>query len=236
MLKYMEIANDIRDKILQEVYTPNEQLPFEKDLGDQYCASKMTVKKALDMLVAEGLIVKRRGAGTFVKDIQVNDIQRILLSNQFQGHTGSNYKHKVTSIIIEFNVIPASKEISEKLKIEIDTFVYKIIRVRLLDDIPTVIEETYMPISLIPNLKKSVLEGSLYEYIQDSLGLKIQSSHRTIRVKKATDFQIKHLELKENDPVAEEEQVAFLDNGQPFEYSFSTHHYAYFEFKTVIIK
>lgn len=45
MLKYVEIANDIRDKILQEVYIPNEQLPFEKDLGEQYKASKMTVKK-----------------------------------------------------------------------------------------------------------------------------------------------------------------------------------------------
>lgn len=236
MLKYMEIAIDIRDKILQEVYKPNEQLPFEKVLGEQYSASKMTVKKALDILVSEGLIIKRRGSGTFVKDVQVSDIQKIILSNQFQGLTNSYYKKKVSSIIIDFKVIPATKEISQNLKIEEDTFVYKIIRVRLIDDSPAVIEETYMPISIIPNLKKSILEGSLYEYIQGDLGLKIQSSHRTIRVKKANEFQIKHLNLKEHDPVAESKQIAYLDNGQAFEYSISTHSHLYFEFETVIIR
>ncbi|WP_286905257.1 GntR family transcriptional regulator [Clostridium sp. UBA1652] len=236
MLKYVEIANDIRDKILQEVYIPNEQLPFEKDLGEQYKASKMTVKKALDMLVAEGLIVKRRGAGTFVKDVQIKDIQRLLLSSQFEGLTASNYKHEVTSQVIEFAVIPANEDICEKLKLEPDSFVYKIIRLRLIDGKPTVIEETYMPLALMPNFKKSILEGSIYEYIEDTLGYKIQSAHRTIHVRKATPFEIEHLRLEENDPIADVQQVGFLDNGQPFEYSLSFHHYSFYEFKTVIIK
>lgn len=53
MEKYNLIANDVRKKILEGVYQPNEQLPFEKDLCQFYDVSKMTVKKALDMLVAE---------------------------------------------------------------------------------------------------------------------------------------------------------------------------------------
>lgn len=71
MEKYNLIANDVRKKILEGVYQPNEQLPFEKDFCRMYKVSKMTVKKALDILVTEGLIYKRRGAGTFVMDLSV---------------------------------------------------------------------------------------------------------------------------------------------------------------------
>lgn len=63
MIKYHKIASDIKEDILKGDYKPNEQLPFEKELCEKYNASRMTVKKALDLLVAEGLIVKRRGSG-----------------------------------------------------------------------------------------------------------------------------------------------------------------------------
>ena len=69
MNKYEIIAVDIREDILNGIYKPNERLPFEKEICDKYDVSKMTVKKALDLLVSEGLIVKRRGSGTFIKDI-----------------------------------------------------------------------------------------------------------------------------------------------------------------------
>lgn len=67
--KYRTIASAIRNRILTRDFEANEQLPFERDLCTDYGVSKMTVKKALDMLVSEGLIVKRRGAGTYVKDL-----------------------------------------------------------------------------------------------------------------------------------------------------------------------
>ena len=58
MNKYEIIAVDIREDIIKGIYKPNEKLPFEKEICSKYNASKMTVKKALDLLVSEGLIVK----------------------------------------------------------------------------------------------------------------------------------------------------------------------------------
>ena len=87
MQKYTIIANDMRKKILEGVYKANDQLPFEKDLCTHYDTSKMTVKKALDILVSEGLIIKRRGAGTFVKDLSVEDMKSLLISSQMIGTT-----------------------------------------------------------------------------------------------------------------------------------------------------
>jgi GntR family transcriptional regulator len=236
LTKYKEIANDIRSKILKGIYKENEQLPFEKELCEKYHASKMTVKKALDLLVAEGLIVKKRGSGTFVKDIQTQEMQRMMLSNQFRGFTATYADRKVSSIVLDFSVISAPERVATYLNIQKDSFVYAIRRVRCVDDQPLVIESMYMPIHVITGLKKEHLEASVYKYIEEDLGLKIQSAHRTIRVRKSTAEEQRHLHMQEHDPVAEVEQVAFLDNGQAFEYSLSVHRYDAFEFKTVILR
>ena len=100
----------------------------------------------MDLLVSEGLIIKRRGSGTFVKDMRDDDAIEIAMKKQFMGFKATHGSKKVTSDIIKFKVIPASAEIAEKLKIERNDFVYYIERVRYLNDEPCVIEYTYMPI------------------------------------------------------------------------------------------
>ena len=235
MIKYQKIALDIKDDILRGKYKPNEQLPFEKEICEKYNVSKMTVKKALDLLVGEGLIIKRRGSGTFVKDITENEIQGIIEKKQFSGLTNTNLGHKVTSKVLEFKIINASETIADMLKIEKDEFIYSIHRVRYVDDIPVVIEKTYIPLNLIPGMKLSDVKGSIYSYIQDKLNLKIQSAHSTVRAYKSTDLDREYLELNLDEPVLEVERVAYLDNGKVFEYSFSRHRYDKFEFKAITV-
>ncbi|WP_238883400.1 GntR family transcriptional regulator [Clostridium sp. YIM B02551] len=236
MTKYTQIANDIRTQIVKGVLQANEQLPFEKDLCIKYNASKMTVKKALDILVAEGLIVKRRGSGTFVKSISNIDMNRLLVSNQFRGLTALYSDRKVTSELITFDVVSSNEEVTQKLNLESEEFVYNLLRVRYVDEEPYVIEHTFMPINLVPGLRKQHTMGSIYSYIESDLGLKVQSSHRTIRVRKSNELEQKYLKLKADDPVAVVEQVAYLENGTAFEYSISIHRYDRFAFETVIVR
>lgn len=236
MIKYVQIANDIRNKILNGEFEANNKLPFEKDLCSRYSASKMTVKKALDTLVNEGLIVKRRGSGTFVKDMSSKDIAHLSIANQFRGLTAINTSSKVSSDLLTFEVIPSNRKIEESLNLNHEEFVYKIIRVRYIDDIPTVIEHTYMPINLITGLTKKHCLSSIYEYIEQELKLKIQSANRTISVRKCTSEEQKYLNLLDGDPVAIAEQVGFLENGKAFEYSTTIHSYKSFAFKTVIFR
>ena len=61
MSKYKEIAENIRKDILDGKYNPNEQLPLEKEMCEHYNVSRITIRKAVDELVEEGLVVKRRG-------------------------------------------------------------------------------------------------------------------------------------------------------------------------------
>lgn len=234
MQKYNVIANDVRKKILNGEYKANDQLPFEKDLCEVYEVSKMTVKKALDILVSEGLIIKRRGAGTFVKDLSVEEMEKMIVGSQMLGTSAYYPTRTVTSKVLKFEIIAASERIANKLNIPVASHVYDIERVRILDSKPIVMENTFMPVSVIPDLALKNVEESIYEYIQDTLGMKIQSAHRNITVRKASDSEVTHLELEQGDPVGIVEQIGFLSNGTTFEYSISTHRYDTFSIEMMI--
>ncbi|MFO8068816.1 MAG: GntR family transcriptional regulator [Alkalibacterium sp.] len=236
MKKYEEIYTDIKEKIINGDYTATEQLPFEKDLCESYNTSKMTVKRALDLLVEEGLIIKRRGSGTFVKDLSEKEIVRITQTNQISGLTSFYNNKKVKSNILTFKVVQANEIVQDKLNLKPESFVYDIHRVRIVDDKPVVIEQTYIPIERVPGLEKKHLEGSIYKYITDDLGLTIQSAHRRFTVKKASDEEAGYLAIEHNDPIAVTEQIAYLDTGDSIEYCVTKHRSDSFVAETIITK
>ena len=235
MAKYRDIADDIRQKIKNQEYTFGQKLPYEYVLCMSYHCNKETMKKALDILVKEGLIIRRRGAGTFVKDYDPtmdNPVSKFGrgLTEQYKGIK------EVTSNVLEFEVVPADELLSEKLQIDVGDFVYHIIRLRFLDKVPHLIDITYIPISVVPNLKLQHLKGSVYGYIEKVLKLKIQSCHLTINAALSTPLEQQYLGLKENESYIQEEQISFLSNGSIFEYTLSRQHFSHFEFQTVIVQ
>lgn len=236
MAKYEEIAEDIRNGILNGKYGPKEQLPLEKEMCEHYGVSRITIKKAVDELVIQGLVIKRRGSGTFVKALDDDDVQELSMAKQFEGFSEAHKDKKVRSEIVNFEVIHPTEEIATKLKITCDDFVYYIVRTRYGNDVPFVIEYTYMPIGLIPGIKNDVLLNSVYGYIEKELKLKIKSSHRVIRAILPSELEQKWLQIDSNFPILEVEQVGFLDNGQPFEYAKAHHRSDKIEFRTVSIK
>lgn len=235
MAKYKDIAEDIRKKIINQEYTFGQKLPYEYVLCMSYHCNKETMKKALDILVKEGLIIRRRGAGTFVKefDPELETASRTSARGLTAKYEGTK---KVSSVVVEFEVIPADEYLSKKLQIEIGNFVYHIIRARYLDEKPFLIDITYIPISVIPNLKVEHLKGSIYKYIEKDLKLKIQSCHLTINASLSTSLEQQYLGLKEGEPYIQEEQVSYLSNGAIFEYTLARHHYADFEFQTILVQ
>lgn len=236
MLKYKDIADDIRSAIMNGKYNINEQLPLEKEMCSKYGVSRITIKKAVDELVNQGLVIKRRGSGTFVKGVDESSVQELSMAKQFSGFSDSNKGKKVTSNVIKFEVINPTEEIAVKLQITTEDFVYHIIRARYSDDEPIVIEYTYMPINLIPGIKNDILMNSIYSYIEKELNLKIKSAHRIIRAILPNEIEQEYLKIDKNFPILEVEQVGFLDNGQPFEYSYSHHRSDKAEFRSVSIK
>lgn len=229
MSKYQSIAEEILKRITTGIYDETKLIPDELSLCQEFKCSRMTVKKALEILVLRGIIYRKRGHGTFIMQQSFNK-DRLNITNQELTGFSKIVSGNAQSKIIEFNIEFATEEIASHLNIKVNDHVYSILRVRYVGDQPYVIEKTYMPTTIITGLNKDVLAGSIYSYIENELGLTITSSSKKIKADKSNELDKAYLNLKPDEPVLEIEQVAFLQNGIAFEYSFSRHRYDKFEF------
>ncbi len=221
MLKYQKIADSLREDITKGKFMPGDQLALEKEMCDQYGVSRITIKRAVDELVKQGLVVKRRGSGTFVKAMEDSDVKELSAAHQFSGFAETYKGKKVHTEIKKFDIVHPDAAVASKLSITVEDFVYDIVRVRYLENEPMVVEYTKMPIQLIPGIKRDILMDSIYGYIEKKLKLKLQSAHRTVRALMPTEEEKQQLRIEGVLPVLEIEQTAFLDDGHPFEYSVS---------------
>lgn len=236
MIKYEQIANELCTAIQSGKFRSGEQLPLEKEMCEHYGVSRITVKRAVDELVKMGLVVKRRGSGTFVKSLDCHEVKDLSVPDQFLGFAATFKNKNVHTKLLRFDIVHPSAEVASKLQVPEDDFVYDIIRVRYMGDEPMVVEYTMMPIAVIPGLKKEHLLNSIYSYIETDLGLKIQSAHRAIRALMPTDEEKKELAITGIMPVQEISQVAFLADGRPFEYSIAHHRADKNTFRTVSVR
>ena len=218
---------------------PNDKLPTVVDLCDRYGVSKITVKRAFEILTEKGLIASKRGSGTYVKNttelFDTGGVDPLLVGkdgtredtfgftrpDQPIGFTASHSARgrSVSSVVYDFSVTNPPESVARHLSISPDDFTYYFCRARRLEDDPITIEYTYMPIDVTPGLKRDQLYHSVYSFVQDTLGLKISSFHRIIRAVGATEEEAGRLRLDAGTPLLEISQVGFLDDGTPFEFS-----------------
>lgn len=236
--KYQQIYNTIREGILSGEYPVNSKLPDEITLAKQYKCSRMTIKKALELLVNEGLIYRHQGKGTFVLSHVAKQNKIVVPERDIKGLSliSSDVYNNVSSQILNFSLEFATDEIAQKLQVSSNAPIYNISRLRLFGQTPCVLEQTYMSTSLIPGITLDILNRSIYDYIENTLNLKIVSASKLLRADISNEKDQKYLNLSANEPIFEVEQVAYLDNGQPFEYSISRHRYDLFEFSSFSFK
>lgn len=227
--KYKTIYEDMRSRIENGEYKVGDMIPDELTMCKRFSCSRMTVKKAYDLLVSEGYIYRRQGQGSFVLSRTTGgpelEIQERDLSGFYRATNG-----KATSKTLRFGLIFATEEIARRLNIRLNDPVYDILRLRLLNGRPYVLEQTYMSPTQIPGITEEVLDVSIYKHIEKTLGLKIGAAQKTTYAAISNALDHKELKLKEIEPVLVIEQVAYLDNGTPFEYSISRHRYDLFHF------
>ncbi|MGR5092105.1 GntR family transcriptional regulator [Vibrio maritimus] len=231
--KYSDIYQAIKQRILSGEYSTTEKLPGGSEFAEEFGCSELTIKKALDILVTEGLVVRKRGSGSFVKRP---------LGNAGYAHlhgTKANVianGQSVETKVLEFQVVPADEHVAKRLNCDVEDMLYNTTRLRIIDGIASSLEETYMPISIILGLKREHAEDSIYSFITDKLGLKIHSSTMEISVVKASAFYAEQFGIAEGEPLVNVEQVVYLDDGEIFEYSNVKHRWENYKFATNFFK
>ncbi len=139
--------------------------------------ARMTIRKAIDLLVDWGLVVRRHGSGTYVarKDVhhETSNLTGLAEVLRKQGK-------EVVSQVLAFEVMPAPPAIASLLRIKIDERIYFSRRVRYVDGKPLMLEDSYMPVKLFRNLSLSHLEGSKFDYIEKECGIIISGNYETL--------------------------------------------------------
>lgn len=234
-IKYREIYNDVKNQIENGLLQPNQKIDDELTLCKKYKCSRMTIKKALDLLVQEGLLFRKRGLGSFVLNSTVASQKIVLSERELTGLTKLS-QDKVTSKVLDFRLIFADETHAACLNMKPNDPLYSIWRLRSIKSVPYVLEKTYMNPAVIPGITEDILNHSIYNYIEKELNLRIGAAKKTMRACISNKTDQEYLKLKEYEPVLEVEQIAYLDNGIPFEYSFSRHRYDKFEFTTYSLR
>lgn len=170
---YVQIENLIEEKILSSEYLPGEQLPSERKLAETYGVNRMTVKKALNLLVQKGTLIRKQGSGTFVKQHGVNDKLYFDLSfTETQSSAGITELFKTKGIEVEnrvlgTEVIEGFPYLAKKLNLKTTEQIFVLNRVRETEKNPFAIEHSYIPYSIFSDATTIDFKTiGLYDYMK----------------------------------------------------------------------
>ena len=219
--KYQSIYSDIVSKIEQESYKPNDLLPSEKNLIEQYHVSRDTIRKALGLLEQHGYIQKSKGKGSFVLDIKKLDfpVSGVVSFKEINKRAGRNFETFVEILACEI----AENKIKKNLNLEANEKIWKLIRTRKIDGEKVILDKDYIVQRKVAELTIETCQDSLYEYIENQLGLKIAYANKEITMQMATDEDRKFLDLKQYDMVAVVRSYTYLEDITLFQYTESRH-------------
>ncbi|CAG7621401.1 HTH-type transcriptional repressor NagR [Leucobacter soli] len=144
-----------------------QRLPSERELAVRWNVSRMTLRHATDMLVAEGLLVRRQGTGTFVAGRPV--IRALGLTSFSQDMRSRGLRPG--SLLVSFRTLPADTALAGALQVVLDEPLFQFTRVRLGDGEPLAVETTWLPVASAPGLSEADLSGSLYEVLAKRYGI-----------------------------------------------------------------
>lgn len=220
---YKTIENHIKELINSKTLKQGDLIPSEKQLSEEFEVTRMTVRSALNNLVKEGYITRRRGIGSIVLGSKIYD--NISAISGFTKEMKSK-GFEVSNIVVDLQIVEADEELSTNLNIEVGDNVWEIKRIRMADNIKVSYMITYMPVKLFPNLNKKHCVGSLYEYIEQGCGYKISVSERAVEAV-ISDIELEEmLDLNKKEPILYIKQTCRIETGEIFEYS-HTYHYGY---------
>lgn len=136
----------------------------------------MTLRKVMDSLIAEGLLERRHGSGTYVTP---QPTVRLLGLTSFTEDMRARGLAP-TSRLMDFASTPATAVLAGKLDIPEGEEVLTFTRLRLADDVPMALETVWVPKPLVPGLTRSELSGSLYELLAERYRIAPSAAHVTI--------------------------------------------------------
>jgi GntR family transcriptional regulator len=213
---YIQISDEILERIEAGQMAPGQRLPSERDLSEQLGVNRMTLRKALSTLESQGLVQRRQGDGTYVSEPKI-ERQADLLVSFSRGMTRRGY---ITGAeLLEFERRPATETIARLLLLDVGEPVYAFLRLRTLNAAPVMLEKFWYPVARFPDLETyDYRTRFIYDILEEEYDLTISRGRQSLEPVVASEFEAELLEIGAGDPLMLEYRLAFDQEDQPFEY------------------
>src|SRR5689334_9504960 len=209
---YQQLQRGLREAIEKHVLGPDDALPSERQLAEDLGVSRITVRKAIDGLAAEGLLVSRQGSGNFVcTRIEKNFAKLTSFSEDMRAR--GRTPRSVWLKRAEGTVTP---EEALALRLSPGTPVFRFHRIRFADDAPMALEFVTVVASSLPSLE--AVDTSLYEALERTGNRPVRALQR-LRAVLLTEDQAELLKAKAGDPGLLVERLGSLRDGRAIEFS-----------------
>jgi GntR family transcriptional regulator len=217
---YDLIEQNLRELILRGQLVLGETMPSEWELADLYGVSRLTVRKAVDNLTRQGWLIRRHGVGTFVDHPSITEISPSKLSFTEQMRAIGRMP---SSRLISLHVVAADVEVANMLKLEQGDPVVEIVRVRLADDVPILLETSYLSQKRFPGLENAteLTSSSLYEWLGTHYQTNVTVMDQTLEPVLLKEDQAQYLETQPGTPAMLSKVRAYTNGAEPIEFSWS---------------
>ena len=231
--KYEGIYHSIQKRIEAQDYPYQSLLPSENTLIEEYACSRNTVRRALAELVADGYVQTMQGRGVRVIYQPVGKTTFTIGGIEtFQETARRNRLHAVTKVT-KFETVIADECFAAKSGFSVGDELWSIERVRYLDGKALILDVNYFLKEFVPGLTPQIAASSIYDYIENTLGMQIITSKRRMTVEHATARDEKLLDMGTYGCVAVVVNQTFNSAGLLFEYTQSRHQPDYFCFQDI---
>lgn len=229
---YQQIKGLILQSLQAGEWKPGEAIPSEMDLAARYRVSQGTVRKAIDELAADNLVVRRQGKGTFVATHAEQHVQyRFLRLMPDAGDLDSEGPAHRT--ILECKRVRASAEIARLLQLRTGDTVVQARRVLAFQGVPTILEDLWLPGAAFKGLtleQMAQYQGPTYAMFEVEFGVRMVRAEEKLRAVAADAQAAALLKVEPRTPLLSVERLAYTYNDAPMElrrglYRTDTHHY-----------
>lgn len=214
--RYIQIAEDLVGRIESGDLAPGDRLPAERELSERLSVNRMTLRRALQVLEAQGLIERRHGVGTYIAapkiDRRMDTVFRFTRGMQNRGLTPG-------ARLISFETAALDQAQARDLEAAPGSPAYRILRLRSVNREPVMIEDYTLPSDRLPGLDRYDLEGrSIYEILESEYGVTIARARQTFEPVTATAFEAGLLGVRLGAPLMLEKRLSYDPAGRPVEF------------------
>jgi GntR family transcriptional regulator len=226
---YYQLKTILQKKIQNNDYPEGGLIPSEREMSETFKISRMTVRQALNQMVAEGLLIREKGRGTFVAKRKIEQRN----NNSFSESVRSKGSVPSTKVLY-FKKEKAIEDISGLLDIPPTENIYVLKRLRFADDTPVALEEVFIPEQYCPDLDRYQLDTSLYRIFHEEYGINIAFVDNIIEASVATAEEKKLLHITSSKPVLRVSGITFSSDNKKLSYERDVYRADQFSYKARI--